>query len=544
MSLTADGSPRDAATVLVLRRPTPTTTELYFVHRAAKSPFMPSTWVFPGGRVDAADGDTGSDAAFRRAAARECHEEAGLRVDPAALRWIDTWLTPSAEPRRYTARFYLAEVSVAASTPRIDGHEVVAGRWCTPDSMLEAWRAETADLPPPTLCVVQALADRPAVFDDLQTDALAVPILPKLVDIDDRPTIVLPHDPQYDALVGESHPAPARTTNYPRRLERRGQRWVPLIALAWVVVFGGCRDGSVTPESEDNRPATAVQTPEAETAKPTEAEPSRGVLGWCDPDARGAAYGNGTRGLDLAALATVFALPPRAREIALADAAVTAALATLDTAEGAPLTSVWGDRWVAFAPPLATAPFVVRELVQPVARLEASLVELGFKRSDQEGFPLLTSDGAFPWKVVILDAKSVAFVPRSEIGSGLTPLTAARDLPPSELSKQITTEAAEKDMVFTSYVTGPMLHWDLSGDVFQAQFALREWQGGLDGGVALIVGEEHAVGSGATTLHERPGVGETERVRELMRKVAFEPQGPAVTGRLQIPATDVPRASH
>jgi 8-oxo-dGTP pyrophosphatase MutT (NUDIX family) len=52
--------------------------QLLLVQRNAEARFMPGVWVFPGGAVDAADGE--GDEGFRTCAARELQEETGLHA--------------------------------------------------------------------------------------------------------------------------------------------------------------------------------------------------------------------------------------------------------------------------------------------------------------------------------------------------------------------------------------------------------------------------------------------------------------------------------
>ncbi|MBL8968946.1 MAG: NUDIX domain-containing protein, partial [Myxococcales bacterium] len=138
MTITVDPSatpkpPRPAATVILLRagaggQPA----AIFMLRRSARSPFMPDALVFPGGAVDAADGPAGSDAAYEAAARRECLEEAGVDLGSRPLRWFDTWVTPSAEPRRYEARFFLAELAAEeGAEAAADGHETHEGRWAS-----------------------------------------------------------------------------------------------------------------------------------------------------------------------------------------------------------------------------------------------------------------------------------------------------------------------------------------------------------------------------------------------------------------------------
>lgn len=221
---------RHAATVLVLR-PGATGREVYMVRRSAKSPFMPSTLVFPGGRLDPEDGAIEHDHSWERAARRECEEEARLRLHPGrALCWFDTWLTPSAEAkRRYLARFFAIELQEGeGAEAEADGVETHEGRWATAATHLDAWEAEEVDLPPPTVSVLLRLRDAEtqglqAMLDVDPSD----PILPKVILADGRLTILMPHDPDYAAAPGEAAPAPSRVHALPQRFVRDGQRWRP-----------------------------------------------------------------------------------------------------------------------------------------------------------------------------------------------------------------------------------------------------------------------------------------------------------------------------
>ena len=195
---------------------------------------MPDALVFPGGAVDLADGPAGSDEAFVAAARRECQEEAGVDLGARPLHWFDTWVTPSAEPRRYEARFFLADLGAdEAGDAAADGHETVDGRWATAEVILAQWAAGAVDLPPPTLCTLLRLADvRLAGLRGLAAAAVREPLLPKglLVagpDGEARLAVVLPHDPEYPTLPGESAPMPERARDLPERLIRDGVIWRP-----------------------------------------------------------------------------------------------------------------------------------------------------------------------------------------------------------------------------------------------------------------------------------------------------------------------------
>jgi len=225
--------PRPAATVVILRCPEEGgSPELLMLRRSSKSAFMPDAWVFPGGKVDPEDGPAGSDLAFATAALRECREECSLALDPQALRWFDTWITPSGEPRRFHARFFLAEIAAeAGAAVAVDGYEVQDGRWGAAAALLDRWRASEIDLPPPTACTLLRLAD--PSWRGLLTcprEQVAPPILPKWVIEGEQLVVVLPHDPIYSGLPGEGGRPNERLQGLPRRFIRDtdGGVWRPI----------------------------------------------------------------------------------------------------------------------------------------------------------------------------------------------------------------------------------------------------------------------------------------------------------------------------
>ena len=231
---------RPAATVVVLRPrdAEDEAPELYMLRRSGRSAFMPDALVFPGGRVEAEDGDDPDnaaaafpgDGAFAQAARRECIEEASLAVEVASLRWFDTWKTPRGEaPRRFLARFYLALIPAHHGHDAVaDGEETHTGRWASAATILDQWRNEQVDLPVPTLCILLRLAAGDwRSWLERSPESARDPILPKITPHADSVQIVMPHDPEYAALPGEAGPVPERVSAFPRRFTRVGKRWVP-----------------------------------------------------------------------------------------------------------------------------------------------------------------------------------------------------------------------------------------------------------------------------------------------------------------------------
>ncbi len=146
---------RDAATVIVMRDPTGASPSVLMGQRGKNAAFMPGKFVFPGGAVDAADHDVTlvrelaepcrtrlTDQApptiapaLAVAAIRELWEETGLVIgrpgkwpgpppdwvsyaqtghlpDATGLSFVFRAITPPGRPRRFDARFFLADAAV------------------------------------------------------------------------------------------------------------------------------------------------------------------------------------------------------------------------------------------------------------------------------------------------------------------------------------------------------------------------------------------------------------------------------------------------
>ena len=199
--------PRDAATLIIVRRDG-AKPRLLMGRRNGGHDFMPDKWVFPGGRIDRSDfhapyaTDLRPDVAARlektapqaraRAIAltaiRETFEEAGLLLakpaptrpaagpwreflelgaepDLSALDFVARAITPPYRPKRFDARFFMAEADRLISLERrADCGELDEIAWVDLDEAL------ALDLPNITRFVVQEVAlrldapDRPAPF--------------------------------------------------------------------------------------------------------------------------------------------------------------------------------------------------------------------------------------------------------------------------------------------------------------------------------------------------------------------------------------------
>ena len=232
---------RPAATVMLLRD-TDGGLEVFMLRRTSAAVFAGGMYVFPGGKVDPADGD--GDEAYVVAAIRECYEEAGVlladdadgrpvddghpalthrdavydgTVDMRALAatnglslrtgdlpWVAHWITPKGETaRRFDTRFFAAACPTG-QTSHHDDNETVASMWVRPVDALARGQAGELILMPPTIANLQFLAAHPTVataMDAARTVGTPPCILPKIRQVDGRIVgVAMPGDPDYDSL--------------------------------------------------------------------------------------------------------------------------------------------------------------------------------------------------------------------------------------------------------------------------------------------------------------------------------------------------------
>jgi 8-oxo-dGTP pyrophosphatase MutT (NUDIX family) len=189
--------PRQAASVIVLRGGDERL-ELLMVRRTPEARFMGGFWVFPGGAVDAHEGE--GDASHRLAAVRELEEEAGIGgVDPAGLVKFSRWITPRQVSIRFDTHFFLAVVEDDVDV-MIDQDEIVDVGWFGPRGALEMHASGDIALVFPTIKHLEQLAQ----FES--TDALLAhasgrevePVEPRVIREGEVARIVLPGEPGYD----------------------------------------------------------------------------------------------------------------------------------------------------------------------------------------------------------------------------------------------------------------------------------------------------------------------------------------------------------
>jgi 8-oxo-dGTP pyrophosphatase MutT (NUDIX family) len=198
---TPGSEPLPAATVIPIRDGRDGL-ETLMLRRNSKIAFG-GMWVFPGGRVDPDDRDPDHPddelATARRAAVREAHEEAGLKIGADALLAYSHWTPPSITPRRYLTWFFLT--AAPAGEVVIDGGEIREHEWMRPADALDRQRAGEIELAPPTWVTLHELSSWPSVAESLDAVRPREPerFATHIAVEDDGPTAIWHGDAGYDA---------------------------------------------------------------------------------------------------------------------------------------------------------------------------------------------------------------------------------------------------------------------------------------------------------------------------------------------------------
>ncbi|MSX12182.1 MAG: NUDIX domain-containing protein [Actinobacteria bacterium] len=189
--------PRQAASVILLRGGSEAL-ELLLVQRTPDARFMGGFWVFPGGAVDAHEGE--GDEAHRLAAVRELDEEASVGgIAPAELVKFSRWITPAAVQIRFDTHFFLAAAPEGA-TPVVDGSEIVDHLWHTPQGALDAYGREELPLVFPTIKHLEQFArfnSADALIEHAAQQKVE-PVEPRILMEGEVARVLLPGEPGYD----------------------------------------------------------------------------------------------------------------------------------------------------------------------------------------------------------------------------------------------------------------------------------------------------------------------------------------------------------
>jgi 8-oxo-dGTP pyrophosphatase MutT (NUDIX family) len=270
--------PRDAATVVMLRD-TAAGPEVFLLKRHGLSDVLGGAYVFPGGKVDAADAQLDMDAHLDQppqalhagmnepdispvkaaslyvAALREAFEESGILFAQNALashaaqaatllreghrfdavlaqlglrlqtdrvlpwsRWV-TPKMPSVSSKRFDTRFFVSAVP-ADQVASHDNHETTESVWLRPRSALEQYWQGQIELAPPQIMSLVHLARHTSVGSVLQAARSRLPpiIQPEPFQQDGSRVICYPGDEQH-SISEQALPGPTRLIYRNKRFE-------------------------------------------------------------------------------------------------------------------------------------------------------------------------------------------------------------------------------------------------------------------------------------------------------------------------------------
>jgi 8-oxo-dGTP pyrophosphatase MutT (NUDIX family) len=263
--------PRDAATVVILRDGAQGL-EVFLGKRHGLSDVLGGAYVFPGGKLDAADcapdshrhldqdraqlhaalGEPGTAPNLASglfvAALRETYEEAGvlfahgadahtgaaadfharvlsgsMRLQTQAVHPWSRWITPrmpSVTNKRFDTRFFIAVLPPGQKAAH-DNVEATESAWLRPRAALEQYWAREIELAPPQIMSLAHLARYSTAAEAMAQARSQLPplIMPEAFQENDERVICYPGHPR--------HPVPARARPGPLQLFWRNKRFEP-----------------------------------------------------------------------------------------------------------------------------------------------------------------------------------------------------------------------------------------------------------------------------------------------------------------------------
>ena len=150
-------TPAHPSATVVLVREGEVSLEVLMVRRSRDVKHMGGMWVFPGGRVDPADGDIDADSygTALNAAIRETMEETGLSIAADHLYYISHWTTPEGAKKRFATWFFVGVLEEHQDVI-VDGGEIAEHRWVKPaDALAEQAQGDLRLMPPTYITLLE-----------------------------------------------------------------------------------------------------------------------------------------------------------------------------------------------------------------------------------------------------------------------------------------------------------------------------------------------------------------------------------------------------
>lgn len=292
------------------------------------------------------------------------------------------------------------------------------------------------------------------------------------------------------------------------------------------------KDGGDQAEAEaGDAKAEAGEAAEAEQKSP---EIDRFVA-WLPKDVLAASYDRLGERFDPDTVAVVFGVPPKAADLLDERKVLDESLEIVLSEEA--LAADWlADSTMAFTTPLSNTPYFLRSLTKAPAEVEPLLEGSGFTKHTGEETgadrDVWLPSGAFPWRIVLLDEHSVAFIPADIPGTGLEPLLSAQGQANSQIEDEMTKALGEDPGIRLVLLSGgPLISYDLHASIAQVQLVLRK---SPDEGLAgqIVLAPTGDLSEAINELNERDHPEENAQVQALIKGVAFQPLEGMAVGQL------------
>jgi 8-oxo-dGTP pyrophosphatase MutT (NUDIX family) len=135
-------------------------------------------------------------------------ERERLRLDLGALCYWSHWITPSAEPKRFDTRFFVAALPEGQSADA-DRSELTEHAWFSPADAVAALERGELRMVPPTLYTLEDLGEAYARHGSLarmfaaEAGRETPPVMPRMDAVPGAVNVVMPWDPGYASLPGD-----------------------------------------------------------------------------------------------------------------------------------------------------------------------------------------------------------------------------------------------------------------------------------------------------------------------------------------------------
>ena len=101
-------------------------------------------------------------------------EQEDLILDAAKVHYVARWITPPGPPRRFDTRFFVSRMP-EAQNPIHDDNELVNSAWLSPRDVIEKVAAKEMGMLPPTLRMIECLAEFDSADEVMQAAAANLP---------------------------------------------------------------------------------------------------------------------------------------------------------------------------------------------------------------------------------------------------------------------------------------------------------------------------------------------------------------------------------